>query len=90
MESRATVLSVLKKACELVSSGRHGGIIEAISSLRDEASGRTRDLAYYELLETAMIGHGDASLATLAGIRQKEPAIELFQATIRRVSARLH
>ncbi|WP_170151607.1 hypothetical protein [Microvirga subterranea] len=46
--------------------------------LREEASGRTWDLAYYDRLETAMIGHGDASLATLAGIRQKQPATELF------------
>jgi hypothetical protein len=83
-----TVLGVLKKACDLVGSGQSLGIIEAISSLRDQASGRTRDLAYYAVLETAMVSRGDASLAMLAD--QKEPAMELLQATIRRIMSALH
>ena len=83
-----TVLGVLKKACDLVGSGQSLGIIEAISSLRDQTSGRTRDLAYYAVLDTAMASRGDASLAVLAD--QKEPAIELLQATIRRIMSALH
>ncbi|QRM28525.1 hypothetical protein [Microvirga sp. VF16] len=85
-----TVLGVLRKACDLVCSGQSLGIIEAISSLRDQTSGRTRDLAYYTVLETAMMGRGDASLAMLAGDDQPESAIELLQATIRRIMSGLH
>ncbi|MBQ0823686.1 hypothetical protein KBI52_26195 [Microvirga sp. HBU67558] len=85
-----TVLGVLKKACDLVGSGQSLGIIEAISSLREEASGRTRDLAYYAVLETAMASRGDASLAMLAGGDRAESAIELLQSTIRRIMAALH
>ncbi len=47
MENRITVLGVLRKARDLVSTREHPGIIEAISSLKSEASGPTRDLAYY-------------------------------------------
>lgn len=90
MQTHTTVLGVLRKACDLVGTGQHPGIIEAISSLRDEASGRTRDLAYYAVLETAMMNRGDASLTMLAGAEQKEPVVELLQATIRRMMASLH
>jgi hypothetical protein len=85
-----TVLSVLKKACDLVGSGQSLGIIEAISSLRDQTSGRTRDLAYYAVLDTAMASRSDASLAMLAGAEQKDSAMELLQATIRRIMSALH
>lgn len=85
-----TVLGVLRKACDLIGNGQSFGIIEAISSLQDQASGRTRDLAYYAVLETAMLGRGDASLAVLVGHDQREPALELLQATIRRMMASLH
>ncbi len=90
MDSYTTVLGVLRKACDLVGNGQHLGIIEAISSLRDEASGRTRDLAYYAVLDTATIDRGDASLALLAGDDQTEPAAALLQATIRRIMSGLH
>jgi hypothetical protein len=85
-----TVLGVLKKACDLVGSGQSLGIIEAISSLRDQTSGRTRDLAYYAVLETAMASRGNASLAMLASAEQKDSAMELLQATIRRIMSALH
>ena len=85
-----TVLGVLKKACDLVGSGQSLGIIEAISSLRDQTSGRTRDLAYYAVLDTAMASRGDASLAMLASAEQKDSAMELLQATIRRIMSVLH
>ncbi|WP_262027897.1 hypothetical protein [Microvirga sp. Mcv34] len=85
-----TVLGVLKKACDLVGSGQSLGIIEAISSLRDQTSGRTRDLAYYAVLETAMVSRGDASLTTLSCNDRRESAIELLEATIRRIVSALH
>jgi hypothetical protein len=85
-----TVLGVLKKACDLVGSGQSLGIIEAISSLRDQTSGRIRDLAYYAVPETAMASRGNASLAMLASAEQKDSAMELLQATIRRIMSALH
>ena len=85
-----TVLGLLRKACDLIGSGQSLGIIEAISSLRDQASGRTRDLAYYAVLETAMVSRGDASLAMLTSDDQKESAVELIEATIRRMMSALH
>lgn len=90
MESRTTVLGVLRRACDLVGNGHNLGIIEAISSLQEEASGRTRDLAYYAVLETAMMDRGDASLAMLTNDDQKESVVELLQATIRRMMSGLH
>ena len=85
-----TVLGLLRKACDLIGSGQSLGIIEAISSLRDQASGRTRDLAYYAVLETAMMDRGDASLAMLTNDDQKESVVELLQATVRRMMSGLH
>ncbi|WP_114944959.1 hypothetical protein [Microvirga calopogonii] len=85
-----TVIGVLRTACDLVGTGQFPGIIEAISSLRDQASGRTRDLAYYAVLETAMVSRGDASLAMLAGEDGTESTIELLEATIRRIMSALH
>ncbi len=90
METGTTVLGVLKKARELLSTGQSDGIIRAISSLRGEASGRTRDLAYYALLDTATMSRGDASLAMLSRTGAPEAALALFDATIRRITATLH
>jgi hypothetical protein len=66
------------------------GIIEAISSLKDEASGPTRDLAYFAVLETASLGKGDGSLSLLACSQDEGTAIELFDATIKRIVSTLH
>ncbi|MGO4523635.1 hypothetical protein AB4097_02090 [Microvirga sp. 2MCAF35] len=85
-----TVIGVLRKACDLVGSGESLGILEAISSLRDQTSGRTRDLAYYAVLETAMVSRGDASLAMLSADDRTESTIELLEATIRRIMSALH
>jgi hypothetical protein len=90
MRNGTTVLGLLKKARDLVSAGRHPGIIEAIASLQGEASGPTRDLAYYALLDTLMMGQGQASLAVLATPGRQENMIELFDATIRRITSTLH
>ncbi|MBA1156252.1 hypothetical protein P7L87_24765 [Vibrio parahaemolyticus] len=85
-----TVIAILRKACDLVGSGQSLGIIEAISSLRDQTSGRTRDLAYYAVLETALASRGDASLAVLSADGRTESTIELLEATIRRIMSALH
>jgi hypothetical protein len=80
----------LKKARELISTGQYDGIIAAISSLHGEASGRTRDLAYYALLETVGMVRGDASISMLSGHAQSEMIVEVFDATIKRITASLH
>ena len=90
MDHRTTVLGVLRKARELVSNREHPGIIEAISSLKGEASGRTRDLAYYAILETMMMNRGGASIAVLSAPEARDGTVELFDATIRRITAKLH
>jgi hypothetical protein len=90
MELRTTVLGLLKKARDLVCTGQNAGIIEAISSLRAEASGPMRDLAYYALLDTAALGEKDASIAVLSRLDHRETTVELLDATIRRISSKLH
>jgi hypothetical protein len=90
MESRTTVLGLLRKARDLVSTGRQAGIIEAISSLQHEASGPTRDLAYYALLDTVTLRECDASIAVLSRPERQEIAVELLDATIRRIASTLH
>jgi hypothetical protein len=90
MENRITVLGVLRKARDLVSTREHPGIIEAISSLKSEASGPTRDLAYYAILDTMMLTKGEASIAVLSGPDAQDSALELFDATIRRITSTLH
>jgi hypothetical protein len=90
MTSSTTVLGLLRKARDLVSTGRQAGIIEAISSLQAEASGPLRDLAYFALLDTASLRAGNASLSALASSAQPDDAIELFDATIKRIASKLH
>ncbi len=90
MDTQITVLSLLKKARDLVGSGQYSGIIEAIAALKGEASGPKRDLAYYELLETASARPGDANLATLAASDSRDASIALIDATIKRMTSKLH
>ena len=90
MENRTTVLGLLRKARDLVSTRQHPGIIEAISSLKGEASGPTRDLAYYALLETMMMKKGEVSISVLCQPDVQDEAVELFNATIRRITSTLH
>lgn len=89
MTTSTTVLGLLRKARDLVSAGERADIIEAISSLRDEASGPLRDLAYYALLDTVTLRTGAASLTLLASGRPDD-ALELFDATIKRIVSKLH
>lgn len=88
MESGTTVLSVLRKARDLVSSGEQPGLIAAISALKEEASGPMRDRAYFALLDT-MTGRGPVGLANLMGAT-KDDALALLDATISRISSKLH
>ena len=90
MENRTTVLGLLRRARELVSARQHTDIIDAISSLKSEASGPMRDLAYYALLETMMMTKGEASNSILSSPDAQDTAIELFDATIRRITSTLH
>jgi hypothetical protein len=73
-----------------VSARQHTDIIDAISSLKSEASGPTRDLAYYAILDTMMMTKGEASISVLSGSDAQDSALELFDATIRRITSTLH
>ncbi len=89
MDNQTTVLSILKKARDLVDAGQHVGIIEAISALKAEASGPKRDLAYYAVLETASTGRGEAGMSALSAA-SRDAAMELLDATIKRMTSKLH
>jgi hypothetical protein len=90
METRISVLGVLKKARERISSGASDGILPAISALRDEASGPMRDQAYYAILDTIGMGQGQASITLLSRPDRPEALVALVDATIKRISASLH
>lgn len=90
MANPTTVLGLLRRARDLVSARKHTDIIDAISSLKGEASGPTRDLAYYALLETMMMAKGEASISVLSAPDAGDTAVELFDATIRRITSTLH
>jgi hypothetical protein len=90
MESRPNLLGALRRARERVSTGESAGLLDAVSSLREEVRGPVRDLVYLALLETVMLARGNASLAGLAEPGARESLSAIFDATIRRVSAALH
>jgi len=89
MDNQTTVLSILKKARNLVDAGQHVGIIEAISALKAEASGPKRDLAYYAVLETASMSRGEAGMSALSAA-SRDAAMALLDATIKRMTSKLH
>lgn len=89
MDSQTTVLGILKKAREMVDAGQHAGIIEAISALKGEVSGPKRDLAYYAVLETASAGRGEGGISALSAA-SRDAAMALLDATIRRMTSKLH
>ncbi len=90
MSTRLTLLGLLRKARDRVSTGESDGILPAISGLRDEASGPTRDQAYYAILDTMGLGAGEASITLLAEPRSPEALVQVFDATIKRMTAALH
>jgi hypothetical protein len=90
MNSGSTVLTVLRSARERLANGQSAGIMSAVSSLRDQASGRVRDLAYFALLDTLLLRGGEASISLLAEPGSRARAVALFDDTIRRISSTLH
>jgi len=89
MDNQTTVLSLLKKARDLVDAGQYSGIIEAISALKAEASGPKRDLAYYAVLETASAGRGEVGMTALSAA-SRDATMALLDATIKRMTSKLH
>lgn len=90
MSSAATVLTVLREARDLLLSGKTPCIISAISSLREQASGRTRDLAYFAVMETMMLGGVEATISSLAQPESQANALRMIDATIKRMTPTLH
>jgi hypothetical protein len=89
MDNQITVLSLLKRARDLVDAGRYAGILEAISALKSEASGPKRDLAYYAVLETADKGKGETGISALSAA-SRDASLALLDATIKRITSKLH
>ncbi|HZH12368.1 MAG TPA: hypothetical protein VEZ24_18605 [Microvirga sp.] len=89
MDTQISVLGLLKKARDLVDAGRYAGIIEVIGALKNEASGPRRDLAYYAVLETVSASKGEAGISALSAA-SRDASLALLDATIRRISSKLH
>ncbi|WP_091134068.1 hypothetical protein [Microvirga guangxiensis] len=79
----------MKRARDLVDAGQHAGIIDAISALKGEASDPKRDMAYFALLETASETRGEADLSALSQA-SRDGAMALLDATIKRITSKLH
>jgi hypothetical protein len=90
MQSGATVLGVLRRARETLENGTYDGIVVAISSLRNEANGGTRDLAYFALMDTIELEGGTGSIEALATGESRARLLRLFDATIERITSALH
>ena len=90
MNSRSNVLAVLRQARELLVSGETPSIISAISSLKEQSSGRTRDLAYFAVMETMMLGGGESTISLLAQPENQADALRMIEATIKRMTSTLH
>jgi N-acetylmuramic acid 6-phosphate (MurNAc-6-P) etherase len=90
MNSGSTVLSVLREARELLASGKTPCIISAISSLKEQSSGRTRDLAYFAVMETMMLDGAEATISLLAQPENQAHALRMVEATIKRLTSTVH
>ncbi|WP_457091622.1 hypothetical protein [Microvirga sp. P5_D2] len=89
MDNQISVLGLLRRARDLVDAGQYAGIVEAISALKMEASGPKRDLAYYAVLETASETKGETGISVLAAA-SRDMAVALLDATIKRMTSKLH
>jgi hypothetical protein len=90
MNSGSTVLTVLRQARELLVSGKTPCIISAISSLKEQSSGRTRDLAYFAVMETMMLGGAETTISLLAQPGNQADALRTIEATIKRMTSARH
>jgi hypothetical protein len=90
MNSGSTVLAVLRRARELLVSGETPCIISAISSLKGQSSSRTRDLAYFAIMETMMLGGAETTISLLAQPENQANALRMVEATIKRMTSTLH
>jgi N-acetylmuramic acid 6-phosphate (MurNAc-6-P) etherase len=90
MNSGSTVLSVLREARELLASGKTPCIISAISSLKEQSSGRTRDLAYFAVMETMMLDGAETTISLLAQPENQANALRMIEATIKRLTSTVH
>jgi hypothetical protein len=90
MNSGSTVLTLLRQARELLVSGTTPSIISAISTLKEQSSGRTRDLAYFAIMETMMLGGAETTISLLAQPQNQANALKVIDATIKRVTSTLH
>lgn len=79
-----TVLQALCKARDLVQAGVHDGLFEAMHALKGEASGSTRDCAYYALMQTATAASAGSPVGSLG--RPDDAALALLDATIGRLT----
>ena len=90
MNSGSTVLTVLRQARELLVSGEPLCIISAISSLKGQTSSRTRDLAYFAVMETMMLEGAEITISLLAQPENQANALRMIEATIKRMTSTLH
>jgi hypothetical protein len=90
MNSGSTVLTVLRQARDLLAGGKTPCIISAISSLKEHSSGRTRDLAYFAVMETMMLGGAEATISLLDQPRDQANALRAIDDTIKRMTSTLH
>jgi hypothetical protein len=90
MNSGSTVLTLLRQARELLVSGTTPCIISAISSLREQSSGRTRDLAYFAVMDTMMLGGAETTISLLAQPQDQAKALRMIDDTIKRITSTLH
>jgi hypothetical protein len=90
MNSGSTVLTVLRQARELLVSGETPCIISAISSLKGQSSSRTRDLAYFAVMETMMLGGAETTISSLAQPENQANALRMIEDTIKRMTSTLH
>lgn len=89
MEDQPSVLGLLRRARDLLAAGQHTGIIDAIATMQGQASGPKRDLAYFAILDTASEARGAPGMSVLAAA-SREASLALIDATIKRITSKMH
>jgi hypothetical protein len=85
-----SVLSALREARVLLLAGEALCIMSAIKALKEQSSGRTRDLAYFAVMETMMLSGAEATISSLAQPDNPTNALRMIEATIKRITSSLH